>query len=266
MIRLVFAAIFVVLFLICSIPIFGIEWLIGKFNPTLRDRSGLHIVQWAFRVVIFIAGTRLIKIGEENLPKEDEGVVYIVNHRSIFDIVYTYPICPGLTGFIAKDALEKVPLLRVWMRRLYCLFLNRSDIRAGVQMVQQAAEYARSGISILIFPEGTRAREAEMLPFKGGSFKIATKSGARIIPIAITNSSAVFEDHLPWIRRSTVVMRIGEPIDPKTLTQEEKRGLPERVQGQILEMLKSNAVVWEEKALPREKKRERSVSNQTFEE
>ncbi len=260
MIRLILAGIFVVLFLICSIPIFGIEWLIGKRNPALRDQSSLHIVQWAFRVVRVIAGTRLVVIGEENLPK-DEAVVYIVNHRSIFDIVFTYPLCPGLTGFIAKNALEKVPLLRVWMRRLYCLFLDRDDIRAGVKMVQTAAEFVQNGISVLIFPEGTRSRETDMLPFKGGSFKIATKSGARIVPIAITNSSAVFEDHLPWLRRSTVILQVGTPVETKNLSMEEKRALPEQVQTRIAEMLKENAAVWEEKALPKEKERPHSISN-----
>ena len=70
MLRLVIVAIFVGLFLICSIPLFFVEWLIGKRNPDLKSRSSLKIVNWAFRVVRVLSGTKVITIGEENVPKD----------------------------------------------------------------------------------------------------------------------------------------------------------------------------------------------------
>ena len=81
MIRLILALIFVLLYLIIGIPILGIEWIIGKFNPKAADISQLRMVQWAFRVIIFISGTKLTVIGEENVPK-DTPVLYIGNHKS----------------------------------------------------------------------------------------------------------------------------------------------------------------------------------------
>ena len=101
MIRFLIVATFVILFLILSIPVFLIEWIIGKFNPRARDISALRIVQGAFKIVAFLSGVKLTVIGEEHVPK-DQAVLYIGNHRSFFDIVLTYARCPDLTGYIAQ--------------------------------------------------------------------------------------------------------------------------------------------------------------------
>ena len=109
MIRFIFAVLFVVLFLILTIPLMIIEWIIGKFNPDIKSRSSLAIVNWAFRVVLFISGVEKTIIGEENVPK-DEPVLYIGNHRSFFDILLTYTRVPRPTGYVAKNEMKNVPL------------------------------------------------------------------------------------------------------------------------------------------------------------
>ena len=101
MIRFLLVAIFLVLFLIGSIPLLIIEWIIGHFNMDLKDRSSLAIVKWAFNVIIFLTGVDITVLGEENVPK-DEAVLYVANHRSYFDIVLTYVRVPRLTGYISK--------------------------------------------------------------------------------------------------------------------------------------------------------------------
>lgn len=244
MIRFLLVVIFVVAFLILSIPVFLVEWLIGKWNPQLRDISSLRIVQWAFRVVAWISGVKLTVIGEEHIPK-DTPVLYIGNHRSFFDIVLTYARCPSLTGYVAKKEMIKVPLLSTWMKRLYCLFLDRSDMKEGLKTILTAIDQVKAGISIMIFPEGTRGRgknELEMLPFHEGSFKIATKTGCPIIPVALTGTSAVFEDHFPKIRSTKVTIEYGKPIYPKELSREEQKFIGRQVQNQMLEMLEKNLV------------------------
>ena len=130
MIRLIFVALFVVLFLIIGIPVLGIEWLIGKVSKKTMDYSSLRLVQWAFNMIIKLAGIELTVIGEENIS---EGpVLYIGNHRSFFDIVITYARCKNLTGYIAKKEMLSIPLLRTWMKRLYCLFLDRENPKEGL--------------------------------------------------------------------------------------------------------------------------------------
>lgn len=243
MIRIILIAVFVITFLILSIPVFLIEWLIGKFNPGLRDISSLRIVQGAFKVVTWLSGAELTVIGEENIPT-DTAVLFIGNHRSYFDIVLTYARCRSLTGYVAKKEMLKIPLLSRWMKFLHCLFLDRSDIRAGLKTILEAIEKVKSGISIMIFPEGTRnknASETELLPFHEGSFKIATKTGCPIIPVSINNSSAIFEDHLPFVKKTHVTIEYGKPIYPGELSRDEQKFLGKYVQAIILETLERNS-------------------------
>lgn len=238
--RLIIILLFVVLFLIISLPIQFVEWIIGKLNPDLKTRSSLAIVNWAFRVIIFFAGTKVTVIGEENVPT-DRAVLYIPNHRSYFDIVLTYVRVPRPTGYIAKKEMERIPSLSQWMRNLHCLFLDRENIKEGLKTILTAIEKIKSGISICIFPEGTRNTESdELLPFHDGSFKIAEKSGCPIIPVTINNSAAVFEDHLPWIRKAHVIIEYGSPIEVSQLSKEEKRNLSQTVRTIISETYKKN--------------------------
>ena len=213
MIRTLIIVIIVLAYLILGIPVLLIEWVIGKFNPRAKDYSCLRLVQAAFKLIMFAAGTKLTVIGEENVPK-DQAVLYVGNHRSYFDVIMTYARCPRLTGYIAKVEMLRYPLLRDWMKALYCLFLDRDDIKAGLKTILQGIEYIKNGISICIFPEGTRNHSDVMLPFKEGSMKMAEKTNCPIIPMAITNSAEIFENHIPFVRRCHVILEYGKPILP----------------------------------------------------
>ena len=226
MIRLILTVLFIVIFLILSIPVFLVEWLIGKWKPEIKDRSSLAIVSWAFRVVMVCAGVKATYIGDENIPK-DEAVLFVGNHRSFFDIVINYAHLGKLhklTGFISKKEVDKVPLFNIWMRYLHCLFLDRDNIKEGLKMILAAIELVKSGISIFIFPEGTRNKEADtFLPFHEGSLKIAHKTGCAIIPVTINNSSAILEDHFPFIKKAHVIVEYGKPVYVKELPSEYKK-------------------------------------------
>ena len=106
MIRFIIVAITVIGFLILSIPILLIEWIIGKFAPNARDISSLRIVQWGFKVILKITGVKTTVIGEENIP--DEAVLFVGNHRSYFDILLTYSRCKRLTGYVAKKKWRNI--------------------------------------------------------------------------------------------------------------------------------------------------------------
>lgn len=240
MIRLILVAAFVILFLIFSIPVLIFEYFLGKYNMTAKDKSSLALVNWAFRCVLFLSGVSVTVLGEENVPR-DVPVLYIGNHRSYFDIVMTYVRVPRPTGYIAKIDMLKVPLLSSWMKNLHCLFLDRKDIKQGMKTILSAVEKVKSGISICIFPEGSRSTEPDVfLPFHGGSFKIAEKSDCPIIPISINNADQVWEAHLPTIRKTHVVIEYGEPIYMKDLDREQRRHIDDMVLSVIREMYFKN--------------------------
>lgn len=240
MIRLILIALFLILFFIVGIVMSLILLIVGIFNRKARDYIAYYIVKGAFKVILFLAGTKVIVKGMENIPK-DEAVLYVGNHRSFFDIVVGYSIIPPRCGFIAKKELKKVLPLSVWMYFMRCIFLDRSSIEAAIKMINDGVKHIKSGISIFIFPEGTRGKtDDDMLEFKEGSFKIAKKAKCRIIPIAFNNTSAVFEDQFPKIKKAKVCVEFGKPIDIDALSKEEKKSLSAYSQNIVREMVEKN--------------------------
>lgn len=241
MIRFICIVIFLILFLILSIPVLIVERIIAKFNPKRGDYHSLRIVQWAFGVILKMAGVDVTVIGEENVP--DEAVLFIGNHRSYFDILLTYSRCKRLTGYIAKKEMTKYPLLRDWMQSLYCLFLDRDDPKEGLKTILKAIDYVKRGISICIFPEGTRneGEELTILPFKEGAFKIASKTGCPVIPMSLNNTAEIFESHFPIIKKTHVVIEYGKPIYYKDLEKEEQKHFGAYCRNIIQETINKNA-------------------------
>lgn len=240
--RLILVVLYVFFFLVLSLPVLAVDYFIRKRNPRLSDVCQLRIVQWGFRCVSFLSGVRLTVIGEENVPK-DQAVLYIGNHRSFYDIVLTYARCPRPTGYISKDGINKIPILGIIMRRLHCLFLDRDDLKQGLKVILTAIDEIKSGISICVFPEGTRNKDREhpetLLPFKEGTFKIAQKTGCPIVPMVLTGTADVFENHFPWIRRADVTLTYGKPILVKELPKEEQKHLGAYCQKIIGDMLRN---------------------------
>ena len=233
MIRFILAVIFLLTFLILGIPVLFAQWLIGKYNPGLKDRSSKAIVSWGFRCIIFLAGTKVIVKGKENIPT-DSAALFVGNHRSYFDIVLTCPVFPQITGYVAKAEMKKWPLLNTWMRNIHCLFLDRENIKEGLTTILKGVEEVKNGVSICIFQEGTRNKVKDtFLPFHEGSFKIAEKGGVPVIPMTIVNSAEVFEDHLPLIKKATVIIHFDKPIYLKELDKTIKKNLGTHVSGII---------------------------------
>lgn len=241
--RTIITVLYILLFLILGLPVLGIEWIISKFNKAHADMVQLRIVQWGLKCVAFISGVKLTVIGEENVPR-DEPVLYIGNHRSFFDVVVTYARCPGLTGYIAKDGVNKVPIFRIWMKRLHCIFLKRDDMKEGLKVILKAIEYVKSGISICIFPEGTRNKDknnpTSLLPFKEGSFKIAIKTGCKIVPMALIGTADILENHFPWIHSTDIKLIYGEPIDVSALDKDQQKHVGAYCQTVVEELIRSN--------------------------
>lgn len=219
-----------------------VEWLVGKINKRAKDISSLRIVQWGFRMILWITGVKVTTIGLEKVPR-DQPVLYVANHRSYFDILLISVRNHNLTGFVAKKELGKIPFLNIWMKYIYCLFLDRENIREGLKTILQAVEYVKNGISMVIFPEGTRNKaenDLDILPFHDGSFKIAQRSGCAVVPIAISNSCDIFEKHMPKLKPAKVVIEYCDPIILADLPKEDQKRIGAYTQNIILEKLKKN--------------------------
>ncbi|MDO5291207.1 MAG: lysophospholipid acyltransferase family protein [bacterium] len=238
--RTILVILFLIIFYIISIPLYLVEYIIGKFNPRAKVRSSQFIVSCALRCILFLSGTKMVVKGLENVPK-DTPVLFVANHRGYFDILVSYATVPHLTGFIAKKQMRHIPCISRWMNNLNCLFLDRENIREGLKTILQGIENIKNGYSMYIAPEGTRNQGKEMLPFKAGSFKLAEKSGCPIIPIALTNTESCYETQAPWIKRAKVVIHYGEPVIISDLDKDTKKALSSYVQNKIQCMLDEDA-------------------------
>lgn len=237
--RTIIIGLFLLFYAIISIPLYFVEFIIGKKEPRAKVTSSQKIVVLAFRIILWIAGVKKTVIGIDNIPK-NEAVLYVSNHRSYFDILIAYTTVPNLTGFVAKKEMEHIPCISRWMRYLNCLFLDRTNLREGMKTILQGIEQIKNGYSVFISPEGTRNHNKEMLPFHEGSFKMAEKSGCPIIPVAISNTDAIFENHFPWVKKAHVIIEYGKPIYIKKLPKENQKFIGVYVQNIIKDMLLQN--------------------------
>ena len=161
-----------------------------------------HIPHWS-RGILKVTGVSLSVEGLENIPK-DTPCVFVGNHRSYYDIPLLLASLDKPHGILAKEELEKIPLLNRWMKLLGCVFVQRDDLRASVRALNDATAIVESGKSFVIFPEGTRSRTGHMLPLLGGASMLALRSRCDVIPVYIDGNYRPF-------RRMTV--RVGKPVE-----------------------------------------------------
>ena len=237
--RTIFVFIFLAIFFIVTLPFYLILLLLRKKNRRLSSVIAQKFVKFGFKFVTFPAGMKRVVLGLENVPK-DTAVLYVSNHRSLADIPMAYITVPNLMGFVAKVEIKKAPFLSWWMELVNCLFLDRSDMRAGMKMILDGIDSIKQGYSIFIAPEGTRSQGNELLPFKEGSLKMADKTNCPIIPVAISGTDDVFENSFPWIKRSTCVIEYGKPIYPEQLSKEERKAMGAYCRDIVTEMLKGH--------------------------
>ncbi len=240
MIRFILVFLLLMLFLVLTSPWVIWEAVWGKKDMEARNHRCLAVVQFMFRLILKISGTKLVIEGMENIPR-DKAVLYVGNHRSYFDILIGYTTVPGLLGFVAKKEMTRYPVLKNWMDYVHCLFLDREDTREALKTILEGIDKIKHGISIWIFPEGTRNKNSEptdLLPFKEGSLKMAEKTGCPVIPVAMLGNDGIFEQHIPFIRPRKVYLRYGKPIYLKELLPEQRKKSGAYTRDVIISMIK----------------------------
>ncbi len=239
-IRALFALIFAAAVILIDLPLHLITWLIEKASPGSCTKFRHGYARFAMKGIWLLAGGRATVIGLENIP-EDRPVLFVGNHRSIFDIILAGSLIRHPCGFVAKKELQGTPITLI-MEEIHCLFLDREDPRQGLKTILTAIDYVKSGISMFIFPEGTRCKvEGTFLPFHAGSFKIATKAKVPVIPVTIVGMGDVFEDHYPRIKWAPVVIEFGKPIETADMDRNAQKDLPDNVKALMEETYKKNS-------------------------
>lgn len=165
---------------------------ISAFISTLFDSSGRayawHARLWA-RLALALNFVRVSVVGAEHLP--DGPVIFMSNHQSNFDILSLLAAMPRQFHWIAKKELFEIPLFGHSMRRGGYIPLDRGDGRKALQSLDVAAATIHNGKSVVLFPEGTRTPDGNLLPFKRGGFVLARKAAVPVIPVTINGSGRI---------------------------------------------------------------------------
>ena len=177
--------------------------------------------KWTY-FTINIIGMEIEVEGFENIP--DKTCVFMGNHQSILDIPVMRYSTQRTLDFVAKKELAKAPLIGYWITHVKSVTIDRDNIREGMKAINQAVNNIKDGYNFTIFPEGTRSKDGKIHEFKRGSIKIASKSKAPIIPVAIKGTSACFEDSKEFVPGKVKVI-FGEAIETENISKEVEREL-----------------------------------------
>src|SRR5437588_10402246 len=173
---------------------------------------------WA-RDIIAAAGTAVELEGRERIPPH-QPVVYASNHSSMFDIWALAAVLPGSVRFVAKQELVKVPLVGRAMLAAGHVALDRFNRARAFEAYEPAAAVIRGGISAVVFPEGTRSRTGELLPFKNAPFGLAIAARVPVVPVYVRDTFTIMPKGRFFLRPRPIRIAIGDPVSTVDLTLE----------------------------------------------
>lgn len=196
----------------------------GVYDWSTRDWS---------RQILAAAGTPVVVTGLERVPR-DTPVVYASNHSSMFDIWALSAILPGSTRFLAKQELARVVLVGPAMIAAGHIMIDREHRKRAFAAYERAAATIHRGFSAIVFPEGTRSRTGELLPFKNAPFGLAIAAQVPLVPVYVHNTFQILPKGAVLLRPRPIRVLVGEPIPTAGLTPADREALRERTRAAML--------------------------------
>jgi len=194
------------------------------------------------RLGCVLSGIRYRVAGTEHIPR-DRAAVYCANHQSNVDPPVLFDAVHPMMHILYKAEIEKIPVLARAFRYGGFIPVDRRNKEAAMRSIEAGAQSIRAGNSFLIFPEGTRSRTAEMLPFKKGGFIMAIKAQAPVVPVAVQGGRDSMRKGSWIVRPVTVSIRIGEPIATAGVRLDDRNAVIEKTRARITALLAEGPVV-----------------------
>jgi 1-acyl-sn-glycerol-3-phosphate acyltransferase len=197
----------------------------------VRNRRG-GVYDWASvdwsREILRAAGTPVVAEGLELIPR-DQPLMYVSNHSSMFDIWALSATLPPSVRFVAKQELFKIPLLGGAMRAAGHIPIDRAARKKAFEAYDEAARLIRAGTTPVVFPEGTRSRTGELLPFKNAPFGLAIAAQVPIVPVYVHHTFEILPKGGWRLRPRPIRLLVGPPIPTKGLQAADRERLRDQV-------------------------------------
>ncbi len=204
-----------------------------------RGNIGFAIGRMWSRMLLGLGGVRVEVRSQGKLP--EGAYVFVANHSSNLDIWLMFAHLHYDFRFVSKKEWGYVPLFGWAMRAADIVFVDRGNSRKAMTSIIHAADKIRRGRSILIFPEGTRSRTGELLPFKGGALYLAMRAKVPVVPIAIEGAFTLMPPSRSFITPGKIVIHIGTPIETASRRTADRNALADEARDQIRSLLGRSA-------------------------
>lgn len=168
-----------------------------------------------------MVGVRWQAIGREALDP-NQTYIFMANHQSNIDPPVFVPLIGRRVFILAKKELFRIPIFGYAMRRAQFIAVDRSNREAAVESVGQAIGVLNSGLSLMVYPEGTRSRDGRLLPFKKGPFHLAMDSGIPVVPVTIVGAHEVWPKGKFKVTPGLIRVVFHAPVDPKAAGSREE--------------------------------------------
>ena len=186
------------------------------------------------RSILFVSGVHVDVKGLEHIPA-GRSCILMANHQSNFDIPVLLGRLPIQFRWLAKEELFRIPIFGRGMRGCGYISIDRTNRKLAFQSLKEAARKIREGVSVMIFPEGTRSRDGKIRPFKKGGFVLSVDAGVPILPIIIYGTHTIMPKGRLLVKSQDVRMEILAPIHTSEYTRKTKDALMEKVRMTICE-------------------------------
>ena len=197
-------------------------WWTGRVLRLYRGAA------WCVRVALWMAGIRLEVRGTENLPAEGPRI-YMANHQSNVDPPILFVVLPERIAMMGKIQLFSIPVLGAALRLGDFVPVHREVKEEARASVEEALKRFKRGVSLLVYPEGTRSYDGRLLPFKRGVFVLAIRAGVPIVPVTVDGATNVMAKRRWELYPGVVRITIHSPVETLGLTEEDRHRLAEEV-------------------------------------
>jgi 1-acyl-sn-glycerol-3-phosphate acyltransferase len=222
---------YIFLWVVLSTLVLGILAIILSFFS--RTGNSVHRVArlWG-RGILLVSRVRVSVKGLSRI-NPTRSYIYMSNHQSNFDIPVLLAHLPVQFRWLAKAELFKIPIFSRAMRGAGYVRIDRFNRESAIESIKEAAAKMKDGVSVMLFPEGTRSRDGSIQPFKKGGFVMAVDTGAPIVPIVLRGTWPIMAKSSWQINAGDVILQIENPIDTTGYTRETKDDLIETVRSVI---------------------------------